>query len=115
MFLGIVFGLTVGILVLMSGWFRLGLLFLTKGFIGDNIPWLYLILGVYIGKGISDGFSTIEYWITFISSMLCALVVNQVSAKYEMKSDGNYGTVSTSGSMILVGGLIGMIYHLIFS
>ena len=37
----------MGILVLMSGWFRLGLLFLTKGFIGDNIPWLYLILGVY--------------------------------------------------------------------
>lgn len=114
MFLGIIFGLTVGILVLMSGWMRLGLLFVTKGFIGNNIPWLYLMFGFYIGKGILDGFSTLEYWITFISSMLSALVVYQVSTKYEIQSDGNYGTVSTSGSMILVGGLIGMIYRLIF-
>jgi hypothetical protein len=114
MFLGIIFGLTVGILVLMSGWIRFGLLFVTKGFIGNNIPWLYLIFGFYIGKGISDDFSTFEYWITFISSMLSALVVNQVSAKHEMRSDGKYGTVSTSGSMILVGGLIGMLFRLIF-
>ncbi len=106
MFLGITFGLKACILVLMSRLFRLNLLFITKGFIRGMIPWLYLLLDIYVGKRISDDFSTFEYWITIISSMLCHLVVNQVSAKYEMKSDGNYVKVSTSGSMMLVGGLI---------
>lgn len=114
MLVNILMGTLIGLLVLISGWIRVMLMFVTKTSFGNNIPWLYFFLGIFIGKGVSELMSSVEYWSFFISSLLSSLLVQIFSAKYDIKNSGEYGTVATSGSMILVGGIIGMIYRLIF-
>ena len=115
MFPGIIFGLLFGVTILCSGWVKLLILIITRGILGNRIPFLYLFLGIHIGNGLGKDLSSDKYWPLFISSMLSALIVNQISAKYEMRTNGFYGTVSTSGSMALAGGFLGMLYHLIFA
>lgn len=111
---GIFFGLCFGLFVFISGWIKLLLFFISRGVFGNNTPWLYFIGGIYIGNGISEDMNSSEYWSFFITSMLSSFIVNQIAARYEMKTSGIYGTVSTSASMALAGGLIGMLYRFIF-
>lgn len=111
---GILLGLSFGLFVLLSGWIRLILLILSGGRFSNSVPWLYFFFGIYIGKGFSDNMDGEEYWTSFIISMLSALIVNQIAIRHEMRANGNYGTVSTSGSIALVGGLVGFLYRIIF-
>lgn len=111
---GLIVGVLTGLLIFISGWLKVILIILTRGILGNNLPWLYLFLGFYIGAGIIAKMTSFEYWITFISTMVSAFLANQIAANYEIKHNGSYGTVSTSGSMTMLGGLLGMLYHFLF-
>lgn len=114
MIINILMGGLIGLSVLLSGWIRAFLMLATGMRFGNSLPWLYLFIGIFIGKGVSDLMSSLEHWSFFISFLLSSLIVQSISAKYDVKTSGVYGTVATSGSMTLIGGLIGMIYRLIF-
>lgn len=114
MIIEILIGVFFGLLVFLSGWFRVLFLTITGGLFGNFIPWLYLTFGITIGSGYYSKIFTFNYWTLFITTMLCTALIQGISSKYELKTIGVYGTISTSGSMMLFGGLLGMIYYLIF-
>lgn len=110
----ILFGILIGFSIIFSGWIRLILMFISKGLLGNNIAWLYFFLGIFFGKGFPSKITTSEYWVLFASSLISTLIVQISAARYDMRTSGNYSTVTTCASLFLVGEILGMIYYVIF-
>lgn len=110
----ILFGILIGFSIILSGWVRLILMVISNGLLGNNIAWLYFFLGIFFGKGFPSKITSSEYWALFASSLISTLIVQVLSARFDMKSSGNYSTVTTCASLFFVGEVLGMIYYLIF-
>lgn len=106
----ILIGLILASLILVSGWVRLLLSFISISF-GNNVPYLYFFLGIELGVG-GLGKNITSYWTTYIAGMIFSLLILKLTLNYDNKSGKDSSTATLCGSGFICGGLIGMVVGL---
>jgi hypothetical protein len=109
----ILLGFSISFLFLIGGILRL-LLRPISIYVAHSIPWLFLAVGFIIGKGSYLQNSLLKYyWYIFLTAIISAFLLRAFVSMIEYKITGKIGLFSDSGSMFIIGGLIGMIVKLI--
>jgi hypothetical protein len=87
-------------------------------FLGNRIPTLYFIIGISFGGELKHA-KTMLYWPGFISAMSLALFFiiyfsrKNKTDSYNPENPNPVTLKMVSSGFFLLGGLIGMVYHLI--
>lgn len=106
MILGIAFGFLISLIVLVSGWLKLLISFISIS-LANGIPFLYFFLGIYAAiREYPEDFSK---WAAMITSFIVVGVLTYIAGTKDESS-----TVGTSGSGYIIGLIIGLIFSFIF-
>jgi hypothetical protein len=110
---GLLIGILFFVLILLSGWIRVFLNFISFGIIGNRIPLLYLLLGFSFG---ADNYADINfnYWSALITNTLLTVLLIYKTTDFE-RIPGEYSnsTVIQCSSGFLIGSFLGLIVYLI--
>lgn len=105
-------GLAYIIAILISRVIKKIFLAISLGFIGKNIPWLFLLLGFQFGRA-SFLPSSLLYWPGFIITIVVSLIINVIMSQ-KLQDPEYERTISDCNVAFSMSSVIGMVVRLIF-
>jgi hypothetical protein len=110
---GLLIGLIFSVLVLISGWLKFILLFISRGLIGSWIPLLYFILPITTFTNNNFQLSLMNF-LGFVPGLIIIGYITIKGTDNEIKT-GVTNTVSICGSGMLLGSIFGMLIKFFFN